>query len=590
MSKYIYSYDKYLNTYIDNYNEKATKKIKRYVSLSVCQSDNSYSVLLIQPRANLKVEKAKGLIPEEYDKFIEKFRKYIELAYKKKYDLILTPEYSVPIQIIKELVQNQEKLKSGSLYCMCCESIAYNEFTTLLNEFKEVNNVDVCFDALNEINENELVCCLLYITKIKFIKENSETEEKLFLIPQFKTTHMKDKEMNFETSSLSCGKVVFYFGKEDEVKFLSLICADVFDFDLINNIKTLAGKTKVNIFNPQLNPKPQNELFRFMRSMLIGFTPKDSVRIIALNWALGTSFIIDKMYGKPFDYSWSAVYDEYNNNEFNNYLDVLDKNVSYGLDFAHNNSIAVWFFPNDEHVMDLNLKHSVTARGPVYVQEMQPITINKYLIFDYKDKEYIEDNKFCFRMIDSFFRDNKEFSGLISCENCENNNKVCTKSKLDKFVASIFMQPVELEYMTKEGEISTVSSKHYKSKYSRAKLYMCKRVHEKLKNKDVTEKFKCLKPEFRYILHLNGNDLYNLKYFDDDCNKDINSRIVYLQYAKRAEAEKVYSSFYDKNPNFAENLMIYYEDEHGVFVFPDSEFTNTKVIAGEVLPSNTSII
>ena len=582
----IFAYDEYLKKYISKYNELNSNKIREYVSLSVCKSDNSYSVLHIQPKANLIVDKEKGLIPEDKDTYIGKFKQYIGLAYNKKYDLILTPEYSVPIDIIKELIENKDKLKVGSLYCMCCESVEYKEIEKLFSDFVNKNGVDVCYDAWNVVDEKILVCCLLYVTKIKFLKEES-IEEKVFLIPQFKTTHMKDQEMNFEASSLSCGYSIFSFGKPHEVKFLSLICADVFNFDLINSVKSFAMDNKVNIFNPQLNPKPQNDFFRFMRSMLIEFTPKDAVRIITLNWALGTKFIVEGKYGKPFGNSWSAVYDEYYSERFKYYIEVLSKNVSCGLDFAHNNRIAVWFFPNDEHVMDLNLRHNFTSRGPEYLQDMQPIAINKYLTFNC---ENFVDYRFCFQMVDSFFGETKEFSELISCDRCKNDKKnVCTKSKLDELVASILNRKVEFEYLIYDGDISSISSKHYKSKYSRSKLYICKRVHEKIKNRCVTEKFKCLKPEFKYKMEVISDELYNLRYIDDS-NKKIYSRIIYLQYAQRAEAEKLYESFYEKDPNFTENLMIYYENEHDVFVFPDAEFVNTKIIAGEFVSSNTSII
>ena len=284
--KYIYNVNTFLSNYISKYNEKSDKKITGYQSISLCTTNNTYSVLQIQPKSQLVVDLDKGLYSCEPD-YENRLWSFIEKSFETNYDLVLTPEYSVSLDIVKRLIASKERMEAGTLYCLCCYGTPYKCFEEFINECSVSTNI--CKASWNNIQtKGKIVCALFYVTKIKFQTEDDEDFYEVFVFPQLKIHPMKDTGMDFESAALSCGNKVFYFGKDNEIGFLSIICADVFKSDLIFELKGLLETKKVFIFHPQLNSKPHNTYFQQMRSTLISYSQRGYLKILTLNWAEGT--------------------------------------------------------------------------------------------------------------------------------------------------------------------------------------------------------------------------------------------------------------------------------------------------------------
>lgn len=599
MAIQIVNFDDYLESWINSYNQDIDKddfKIINYKSISFCTKNKAYHILQIQPKGCLIVDGVNGLYIDKSDiNYNNRLKKSLELSYDFMYDLILTPEYSVPLSVIDHIIKNVSKIRCSALYCLCCNGMSNDDFEEWLNKYQEKENIHVYTRAWENINPSEVVSCLVYLTKIRFLRKNQPPLEQLFIIPQFKTNPMKDEKMDFEYNYLSCGERVIVFGKEEEDCFLSMICADVFNYDLISSVKEYLSdkKKKAVIFHPQLNYRPQHNNFRFTRDLLIDYASNDSIRVIALNWAKGTTFKKEGDVIPAITDSWSSIYKAFSSKEFSEYMEILDYNANKGLNFAHDYQVAMFFFPSSEHTLDISMKDLINSTTPGAVQNTVFLKVNNYYEYCTEKDEIIERKDLCKEMIDQFFWNNDEYERFFTEKD---NIKKCKMKQLNEFVSFLYNTNEQSQFeMINNGKITSITAKHYRSEYSREKLYISKRIHNKLKEKNVPQKFKTLRTSFKYeVIRTHKKQEYNVRYENGINNKDIFCRVIYLKYAKEKDAEKLYDRFYKKfeeekdGKEFAENLIIYFEDEDGVKLYQDG--TSTSILDGEVAQNKGSIV
>ena len=525
-----------------------------------------------------------------YDK---KMKKFIDMSVigEDTYSLVLTPEYSVPLSSIEYLLTKENEIKVGTLYCLCCQSVTVSKMDEFLMEIKNKYNVQIWEKARTELELQTLVCGLIYVLKVRFFLKNEKYLDQVFVIPQFKTMPMKDTGMNFETATLSCGSVVVEFGENDEVKFLSLICADVFNYELINEIKARARKHKVFLFNPQLNPKPQNDYFRFMRNMLINYTEESSFKILTLNWSNKTKFINnDGSCSTALHASWSGLYEKFQITMLNKYMEILDNNALKGLNFAHDHHLVTYFFPSDEYLIDMNIGKFENYFSPNDTQKTDSVKIQNMFVYDESKKDFVESVPKCKTMIDDFFLKEEEFFKLISCENCSGK---CTLSKINEFVASLYYYgSLKNEFeIINDGKVTSVTSKHYNSDYSKEKIYICKRVLTKMRDGLVTKKFVSKNLKFAYEMSEHPAKFNTIFYGSEG---EQVCRVIYLKYKTYSDAETVFNTLSKKFKKDAENFLIYYEDVDGLHLYEknvntkiiDKSLMNTQIMAGGGLSGN----
>ena len=567
--QYILNFYEWLdNTYIKNYNsEHPNEEIIGYSSAKICSNNNSFKTLLYQPQADLDIDVKSGI--SSRDKMLDKkMLEFINMSLEETeaYSLVLTPEYSVSLDVIEHLFNNCEKISVGTLYCLCCQSVNVQVMSDFIKKMNEnVNeNIIFCDYAWEKIERQVTVCCLMYVLKIKFDLKGFKFIEKTFFIPQFKINPMKDINMDFEKNGLSCGSVIFEFGMKKEVKFLSLICADVFKFELIDEIKERLDSNTTLIFNPQMNKKPQNDYFRFMRNMLMSYTKDDNIKIITLNWAQGTKFFVDdKYFGNAVSDSWSTLYEKFREDDFEEYTKTFDTNAKYGLNIAHDYHLIMYFLNSFEHIVDVIIENFISGMTPTDTQRTIPFRINNTYVYDTDKCVFVQKSDFCKEMIDDCLRDNKEFQGIINCKDC---NGMCSASKLNEFVASLNdkNQVIDEYKIINDGKITSITSKHYKSEYSREKMYLCRRVLNEMKKGRVTKKF--ISKNARFVYNINKTPLlYNTTYFCEE--KQELCRVFYLKYKTFNEVEKIYDKLSKEYEDKAESFIIYYEDVDGMKLF-----------------------
>ncbi len=195
-------------------------------------------------------------------------------------DLIVTPEYCMPWNVIKKIVKSEIPVKKHALWALGAESILPNELEAF-KVFCDTQGVKVFFEQLEQQNKSYL-CPLVYFFWEKEVNGN----ESLCVLIQFKTFSCGG---TFEVDNLYLGSKVYIFGNGiNELNLLTLICADVFEF---NEDMIQAHHRDSMIFHIQLNQKPWHKNFKKYRDFLFSIGSNNSVQLTCLNWATGVKWV-----------------------------------------------------------------------------------------------------------------------------------------------------------------------------------------------------------------------------------------------------------------------------------------------------------
>ena len=247
-----------------------------YPCLSVLQSNESlYTALLVQPEAHIQVR----------DEFIRNadragaYAMYDAIAREastQSVELLVTPEYSFPWETIEALLQDDISPDIGQLWVLGCESLSLKDLPTLKERFSQW--AKVLHEPLPEQPATaRYLDPLVYI----FRTETSETHEsRLVMVVQFKTTPSGDRS-NIEATCMARGNDVYLFESGNEVRLITIICSDAFEFtDKI----VKANYENLLLLHIQLNESPRHEPYMRYRRLLYDF-PCDQTELICLNWA-----------------------------------------------------------------------------------------------------------------------------------------------------------------------------------------------------------------------------------------------------------------------------------------------------------------
>ena len=280
-----------------------------------------YDALLVQPLGAMQAtEQHIGHVDQ--DSAVKLYRDLLGKACEHEVDLVVTPEYCLPWQVIEEISETGLKPKLGALWVLGCESIAPDA----LNAFKAKQtqkNIDVLYETPRQQNKNYF-CPLVYV----FWTNDANDEPKLCMLIQFKTMPSKTPS---ENDHLYCGNDVYVFGDEvNEINFFSLICADVFEFteeQIKNNHRDSL------ILHIQLNEKPWHPTFTQYRNHLFSVGSNNHVELMCLNWATGVTWDNN---GDPDNVAtWNYV----GNSAFYIPRRLLQKFHDTNLDAIHKNGI-----------------------------------------------------------------------------------------------------------------------------------------------------------------------------------------------------------------------------------------------------------
>lgn len=236
---------------------------------------DNYKALLLQPHGDIEAS-AVGVWNRDRDLAYRQYGTFLEDAYQIGADLVVTPEYSMPWKTLRDALNAGMVPAQGKLWALGCESIKFSELEVLRNELSD--SVKVIFEPLAVDNER-FVSPLAYVFNAPSVDGNGE--ERTVVLVQFKTHPMGDPN-HFEVNAMQRGTQIYQFGGDEEnLKLVSLICADVFAFE---DAHARAIYDRALILHIQLNPEPRHVRFLGSRERLLGFSG-DATEVLCLNWA-----------------------------------------------------------------------------------------------------------------------------------------------------------------------------------------------------------------------------------------------------------------------------------------------------------------
>lgn len=245
------------------------------LNVLIPNADN-YATLLMQPQGDIEVNAA-GVRNFDRDLATAQFSQFLDDAAETQADLVVTPEYAMPWEVLLNALRNGVKPSSGKLWVLGCESIKFSEFQSAKTEIAP--HATILFEPL-EVDGGRFLGPLAYVFLAPDIDANEN--DRLIILCQFKTNPMGDAD-HFEVNCLQRGSWVYQFGdyQGQDIKLVSLICSDAFVF---LDTEAMAVYDRGLIIHIQLNQKPRQEQFRFYRDRLLRFNG-DSTELICLNWA-----------------------------------------------------------------------------------------------------------------------------------------------------------------------------------------------------------------------------------------------------------------------------------------------------------------
>ena len=318
---------------------------ENYPALNVCTINGSpVRVIQWQCGGEFTVDPKFG-VKKEDALFLDKSRKFIEEALATDSDLVLTPEYSFPFTVIEEILNDPTHWpRPGQLWCLGTQGENRDFLLRRFDDWRKISGVNLISIATEELEVKSFVSPLIY-----FFRTN---DQRLCVLPQFKTGQMADPRNVFEGPNLCLGKHIFIFdlGQEDcQNVFLSLICADALHIkasELISHIP----ERYIILFHPQLNPDPRYHLLVSFRKDFYMTGQKDT-RILTLNWATNT---VGCSGGHHyfFNIPWSAYFKNPKSPQPLNdqsQRSNKERNHKKGTPYIVSDRIEVWFSSRYEH-------------------------------------------------------------------------------------------------------------------------------------------------------------------------------------------------------------------------------------------------
>jgi hypothetical protein len=248
----------------------------RAPTLHALSSDvNNYQALLMQPQGEIEVSST-GVRNKDRSLAQAQFGQFLSKAQETAADIAVTPEYSMPWEVLVAAVKAGRVPAEGKIWVFGCESLRYSDLETLKQNL--VQWATLLFEPL-QADPARFIDPLAYV--FTTTPTQGPVAARTVVLVQFKTHPMGDAD-HFEVNGMQRGKRVYKFGGgEQQLKLVSLVCSDVFGFQ-DEHAKAIYDRALV--VHIQLNPKPRQSQFRQYRDRLLQYQG-DQTELVCLNWA-----------------------------------------------------------------------------------------------------------------------------------------------------------------------------------------------------------------------------------------------------------------------------------------------------------------
>lgn len=303
-------------------------------------NEDNYTVLALQPKGDIEAS-AESVRSRDRVLAANQFSKFLEYAKETQADLVITPEYSMPWDVLREVISAGNGPDQGKLWALGCESIKIRELESLKGRLAPI--AKVIYEPLND-SSTKFVSPLAYIFVSQPTPDSGEA--KTVVLVQFKTHAMGDPD-HFEINGMEKGNFIYQFGdNEQNLKLISLICADAFNF---TDEKAASIYDRALIIHIQLNPNPRHEEFCSCRRRLFRYNG-DETEVLCLNWSEDVTISIDGQQRNWKNIAGSAWY--LKSRDYDCRDNTLSRNHRQGLYYT-------WLKPNHSHALFFNYKPGI---------------------------------------------------------------------------------------------------------------------------------------------------------------------------------------------------------------------------------------
>lgn len=530
-----------------NVREILTEKKIEYPDLNIFkQCGIALKVAQWQPIGEIHFDKKRGFFSIDKNHY-SKAESFIKRSQEENADIIVTPEYSCPWELLNQILFSGEMVVDyGKLFCLGMEGITFTDFNTFLNKCNEEQNVEIIVEDFCRISKRNFLSCLVYIFS---------TEEKVICLVQLKTTAASDKWVQLEANGLMTGNTIYYFDDKDRRNCLiAIICADALR-QVNNQLNEKLNYNKYLVLHPQLNPKPLHESFMQMRSNLMNFA-YGNMRILTQNWSKDSRLKLEENSEIKIKNSYSACY--YFENIKTEALDELYiKNKGKGIDLCKNEHILIWHMPENEHCMIFFID-SFDSNGinPVSGNHKEPLG-DMYMEYNRESGTW-EPVSACNTCSIDWNWLNAQF-GLEPC-----NNGCCEVVELQRFFSILFARNMYESLDVKNNCSQVVFDK---MQYDSEEIYKQRErsgyVSTALERGLIPPKFAKLKDQgYRWVLKERGNlEILNAEY-----GKEIS--IVYIDSGTEYSIQKGIMTFKKLMGAYAtecmDQMILYYWSGEGI--------------------------
>lgn len=248
--------------------------------LAVLQATHqSYRALLLQPTGPIYGDTAR-IGPLDIAAAEQKSDRLLAMAAERGDQLVITPEYYLPIASLKKCAHGVAFPAPGALWVLGCESMTPSQLQQFQAECADFCDVLFENDPAPQVQGN-------YFDPVAYCFQSRDAENnyRRVIILQFKTAPSRD-EHGFENKQLRCGQAIYQFrGTDDLLGISAIICSDAFSLgEDAEAIKKLTDRAV--LIHIQLNPKPKHTDYRRYRNEV--FRKSAAVTecdIICLNWS-----------------------------------------------------------------------------------------------------------------------------------------------------------------------------------------------------------------------------------------------------------------------------------------------------------------
>jgi len=544
------------------------------VKLAVNSTDSSrYSVLQYSGEGSLNYSKY-GIGYYDYDEHYSNMESFLMLAKQNNSDLVITPEGSVPHNIIENIISDKNKWpENNKLWCLCAEGISTENFKHKIFQLNNNNEVILTFDE--DINYKVNVNALWYLFKI---------DGRLGVVIQLKQHHMSDHRLEGEGKDLSTGNVTYCFDLDgDNVTkniLVSYICSDLIGLSATNIISELS-RTHPIILNLQLNAKPFDEKFINFRKTYFADSSISHQRMIVSNWGIGTTMLRNLF---KIEESGNAFFSKLDNTCSTLLKNVLQDKSTFehrrilqkeSIESYFDNDYSIWKINDEIEVLQYEIKkeeiyNACQKLGPLN----EPIITGKYQFNEEKKSWTIDDRKYCntvlYTELIDIFKKNEDYylyELKLCLDDCECSQ--CTRLYCDFFFGICFGELIagEVEVKFEKSERALQFLNYESMPYSKSKLRLIKMLIKELEKNNFPKSMSYLVDNNIFEINRNSaetgsNEIYNLvpKKEEDKPKKAIVAICPIIEFD---EVRKIYKKLsLATNERYSSQIIIYYLDDN----------------------------